>query len=199
MHLSIDVDDTIAATAEQFCRRVATEYDVDLSPAELPAMDDLRNAAIPGTDATFATAIAAAITDPAFIDAVGPHPGVVDSLSALAGRCRVDLVTRRPESVREPTVAWLDEHGVPYDALQCGVGSDRLGDADVLVDDQPAHVRRAGPSRGLLFLRPFNVDDRVVSAEDASTLGSGDPAALARDPARQWETIRAHVHGRLDR
>lgn len=198
MHVAVDVDDTIAATAEQFCRRVASEHGVDLGPANLPALDDLQTATLPGTEVSYAGAIAEAATDPAFLDAIDPLPGAATALTELGEQCRIEFVTRRPDAVREVTGAWLDDHGIPYDALRCGAGSDRLGDADVLVDDQPAHLDAIEEGTGVLFLRPFNIEGRNAGIADAAGLTGADPSTIATDPAAQWRAIGEHLVSLVD-
>lgn len=198
MHVAIDVDDTLAATAEQFCRRVASEHGIELDPADLPGKDDLQTATLPGTDVYYAGAIAEAITDAEFLSAVDPLPGAASAVTDLGEHCRIELVTRRPDAVREATVAWLDEQDIPYDALRFGAGSDRLGNADVLVDDQPEHLQRAAGEGDVLFLRPFNVGGRISGVVDAARLMDADPSALAADPATQWWAIRDHLSSLVD-
>lgn len=192
--VAVDLDDTIAATGERFCRRVEREHGTSLSLDQLPARDEIETATLPGTETPLLAAIADAVTDSSFLAALDPLPGAIDALGELAERARIEVVTRRPSSCRSDTLAWLERHGVPFDELACGVTGERAGRAPVLIDDRPEFVRAAdGTGRGVLVLRPFNVDALPTPGFVAADATDADPAALATDPARQWDAIREHV------
>jgi 5'-nucleotidase len=57
------------------------------------------------------------------------------------------------------TVAWLDEHGIPYRYL-CFLGQKPQVEADAYVDDAPHNVAalRAGGSAVIVFDQPYNRD-----------------------------------------
>ena len=64
------------------------------------------------------------------------------------------------------TVAWLDEHGIPYRDL-CFLGAKPEVDADLYVDDAPhniAALRDAG-NEVIAFAQPYNVDIGGLRAE----------------------------------
>jgi 5'(3')-deoxyribonucleotidase len=82
------------------------------------------------------------------------------------------------------TVAWLDDHGVPYRDL-CFLGDKPQVDADAYVDDAPHNIealRRAGAD-AVVFDQPYNRDvpgPRVLGWADAEQWVLARMAALGR-------------------
>ena len=64
------------------------------------------------------------------------------------------------------TVAWLDEHGVPYRDL-CFLGAKPEVDADLYVDDAPHNIDalRAAGNEVIAFAQPYNADVGGMRAE----------------------------------
>jgi 5'(3')-deoxyribonucleotidase len=188
----VDVDDTLARTAAAFCERVNDRHGCALTPADLDLTD--RSQRIPGTDEPLLGEVVAASTDPEFVGSLDPLPGAVDALAALADAgLSVDVVTRRPDGVREATADWLAERGFVYDSLRCGVGPERAEtEAAALVDDRPDVVRAVAAAgtdtTPILVRRPYNADADLPAAvrtpgEDADGDGRG----------RGWAAIREAV------
>ena len=81
---------------------------------------------------------------------------VVDALSLKAS---IVLVSGRSDLVREQTVAWLDEHGFPHDALYMRKQGDHTND-DILKIEMLAQVRADGYEP----IMAFDDRNRVVKA-----------------------------------
>jgi len=70
----------------------------------------------------------------AFFDAMSddkPIPSVVELLRAVYRRFRVVLITGRPTSHLQATVAWLRIHNVPFDSLYMREAEDHRADSVV--------------------------------------------------------------------
>lgn len=65
------------------------------------------------------------------------------------------------------TVAWLDEHGIPFRDL-CFLGAKPEVEADVYVDDAPHNIEalRAAGNEVIAFAQPYNADIDGVRATD---------------------------------
>lgn len=71
---------------------------------------------------------------------------------------RVEVVTAREPTARATTESFLQQHGIPHDALV--MGASRKTGYDVLVDDAPHNVLMAAADGGLALLmdHPYNRD-----------------------------------------
>jgi 2-hydroxy-3-keto-5-methylthiopentenyl-1-phosphate phosphatase len=60
-----------------------------------------------------------------------PNEGLIRVLIALAasGKYMIHIVSGRSEGVREETIAWLEEHSVPYDILTMRMADDFTEDS----------------------------------------------------------------------
>jgi len=102
------------------------------------------------------------------------------------------------------TVAWLDDHGIPYRDL-CFLGQKPQVEADIYVDDAPHNVAalRATGAEVIVFDQPYNrevpgpraitwteVERKVVDAMAAAGRAVQRPLPLPDDAA-------ARLHGRM--
>ena len=92
-------------------------------------------------------------------------PGAAEALWRLSDAgCWIRLITHRLYTnwghavAVTDTVAWLDEHSIPYRDL-CFLGDKPQVEADAYVDDAPHNVEalRAGGASVLVFSQPYNV------------------------------------------
>ncbi len=65
------------------------------------------------------------------------------------------------------TVAWLDEHGIPFRDL-CFLGAKPEVEADIYVDDAPHNIAalRAAGNEVIAFAQPYNADVGGIRAND---------------------------------
>jgi 5'(3')-deoxyribonucleotidase len=93
-------------------------------------------------------------------------PGAADALWRLSDAgCWIRLITHRLYTnwghavAVSDTVAWLDEHSIPYRDL-CFLGDKPQIDADAYIDDAPHNVEalRAGGASVLVFSQPYNTE-----------------------------------------
>ena len=68
-------------------------------------------------------------------------PGARRVLQQLQERYRIVLITARRPTARPQTLAWLAEHGIPFDELHHAKDKPEVAEGLVLaVDDHPEHV-----------------------------------------------------------
>ena len=93
-------------------------------------------------------------------------PGAAETLWRLSDAgCWIRLITHRLYTnwghavAVSDTVAWLDEHSIPYRDL-CFLGDKPQVEADAYIDDAPHNVEalRAGGASVLVFSQPYNAD-----------------------------------------
>lgn len=203
MRIYVDFDDVICETARalaglahrMFGRRVAYEA---IRAFNLQQAFDI--------DAAQHAALMACAHEPAFLLALEPAPGAVESLSAwcAAGR-RVVIVTGRPVLSRDASQRWLagrglqglpllfvDKYGreppaAPGQPRALTIDELRGEHFDLAIDDAPAvlDLLAGDPScRTIIFDRPWN---------RAYVHPQGAPVARCRD----WQELDAHVRRAL--
>jgi uncharacterized protein len=110
------------------------------------------------------------------VRAAEPYPGAVETVRDWheAGHW-IHVTSHRSTSARDATADWLDAIGMPFDDLHCSY--DKISrcvelNVDVLVDDSPANIRRAG-ERGIVaatLVHPWNRElveaGAAIGAED---------------------------------
>ncbi|WDP90223.1 MAG: bifunctional metallophosphatase/5'-nucleotidase [Desulfobacter sp.] len=109
----VDVDDVVSRTTETYPRIVASEFGKTVSFDDLTTFD-LR-ASFQLTDNEFHYFFDRVHQEELLIS-FDPVAGAVEGLRAWAEQGHaIDIVTGRPTSAREVTLAWLDRHRVPYE------------------------------------------------------------------------------------
>jgi uncharacterized HAD superfamily protein len=112
--------------------------------------------------------------------AAEPYPGAVEAITAWhdAGHF-IHVTSHRTTDARDATARWLERIGLPYDELYCSfdkVARCREIAIDVLIDDSPATLMRAGEAgiTPATILHPWNrelcEDEDIVCAPDWPTL-----------------------------
>jgi uncharacterized HAD superfamily protein len=119
-----------------------------------------------------------------------PYPGAVETVRGWreAGHW-IHITSHRAIEAHGPTAQWLERIGLPYDDLHCSY--DKVTrcvelEIDVLIDDSPANLERAGDHGilGATLIHPWNehlVDGRKVVG------------------ARDWPGLREELAPRLNR
>ena len=111
----VDVDDVIAKTIEMYIRTVDEEFGKAV-PLERINTFDLR-VSFELTDQEFRRLFDLA-HQPDRLMAYEPVDGAVSALSAWkASGHEIHIVTGRPTSALEPTLAWLGEREIPFDSF----------------------------------------------------------------------------------
>lgn len=108
--------------------------------------------------------------------AAEPYPGAVETVRDWheAGHW-IHVTSHRSTSARDATANWLRAIGMPFDDLHCSW--DKISrcvelNVDVLVDDSPANIRRAG-ERGIVAATLIHPWNRALVAAGAA-IGAGD-------------------------
>jgi hypothetical protein len=122
--------------------------------------------------------------------AAEPYPGAVEAIRAWheAGHF-IHITSHRTPEAHAATARWLERIGLPHDELHCSpdkVAHCREIAIDVLIDDSPVNLMRAGEA-GIIpatILHPWNRDlceeEDIVSAPDWPTLARRLEPLLAR-------------------
>jgi uncharacterized HAD superfamily protein len=114
------------------------------------------------------------------IAAAEPYPGAVETIQAWHEQGHwIHVTSHRAESCAPATERWLADVGIPHHDLHCSW--DKVTrcvelEIDVLVDDSPVNLERAGQAGilGATILHPWNEQfqtrDRVVVGRDWTEL-----------------------------
>jgi uncharacterized HAD superfamily protein len=117
---------------------------------------------------------------PEHILAAEPYAGAVDTVAAWhhAGHF-IHVTSHRAREAHDPTVAWLERVGMPFDEVHCSW--DKIArcseiEIDLLIDDSPVNILRA-QEQGIVpatIVHPWNrdlcVEEGVVCAADWAEL-----------------------------
>ncbi len=112
--------------------------------------------------------------------AAEPYPGAVETIRDWheAGHF-IHVTSHRTTEAHDATARWLDRIGMPYDELYCSfdkVARCREIDIDVLIDDSPVNLLKAGEAgiTPATILHPWNreicEEEDIVCAPDWPTL-----------------------------
>ncbi|NLC57751.1 MAG: bifunctional metallophosphatase/5'-nucleotidase [Armatimonadetes bacterium] len=113
--LYVDCDDVLCETAAALCQLLRQEFGKHL-PVE--AITDFDLEVSFGLTRREWQHLMARAHEPDFLCRLAPVPQAAETLRELAGRgCPIHVVTGRPPSTEEASRAWLDQQGIPYDAL----------------------------------------------------------------------------------
>lgn len=89
------------------------------------------------------------------------YRGAIDGVRALSGLGDVHLITSRPSSAREDTLAWVAFHRLPVSSVTIVNHGDRKSDypVEVLIDDGPHNIQDMldnTDATAILWDRPWN-------------------------------------------
>ena len=149
--LLVDLDGVVAEQLPRLCTYLRREYDHDVAPEDI---DDW-SYDVPGTEAHIGDVIGELMTDHAewYFGGMEPRSGVADTLSALRSEYRVEIATHRIPETHDVSKAWLDDHGIGYDAFH-----DAALAGDALIDDYHGNVADAlsAGKAGVLMRQPYS-------------------------------------------
>jgi FMN phosphatase YigB (HAD superfamily) len=187
VRIAIDIDSTLHPYWELFARAARKRFGVEL-PYEQQVTwhtPELR-------PEQFKAVIADTHSDQAIL-AAQPFPGAVETIRGWheAGH-EIHVVSHRHAGAREATARWLEQIGLPYDALDCSEDKVAYGvreGIELLIDDSPENLTAALAAgiAGATILHPWNRDvceeEVLVCAEDWPALARGLAPLLAGGPA----------------
>ena len=155
--LLVDLDGVVVEQLPRLCLYLRREYDHDVAPDEI----DEWSYDIPGADAHVGDVIRELMTEHAewYLGGMEPTPGVRDALSALGDDYRIEIATHRLLETHDVSKAWLDEHGIRYDAFHETVPQNKGSvPGDALIDDYHDNVANAidAGKTGLLMRQPYS-------------------------------------------
>ena len=150
---------------------------------------------------SFEAGIPVPVTPPVVRSVLENNPlvaGAKEGLAELASRWTVDLVTNRPELLRECTETWADQYDLPVRQVRC-VGTEtskgELSDVDVVVDDSLHNVVSAAEHgcAGILFNDVSSQCDLRCDRQDVYVADSWMDVVdiineVLESPARQMRT-----------
>lgn len=160
--LGVDLDGVCGDHAEAFRRVVALERGVD--PAELPTQRTWDYGEWGIDREEFERLHRLAVIEHHMFATMPVIPGAAEALWRLSDAgIWIRLITHRlyanwgHATAVADTVAWLDEHGIPYRDL-CFLGDKPQVEADAYLDDAPHNVEalRATGAEVLIFSQPYN-------------------------------------------
>jgi 5'-nucleotidase len=161
--LGVDLDGVCGDHAEAFRRVVAAERGID--PGELPEQTtwDFTEWGLDRDE--FERLHRLAIVEHRMFRTMPPIAGAADTLWRLSDAgAWIRLITHRLYAnwghavAVADTVAWLDEHEIPYRDL-CFLGDKPRVEADAYIDDAPHNVEalRAAGAQVVVFSQPYNL------------------------------------------
>lgn len=162
--LGVDLDGVCGDYAEAFRRVVAQERGVDLGT--LPPQATWNFAEWDMDRQEFERLHRLAVVEHRMFKSMPVIPGAADALWRLSDAgVWIRLITHRLSTnwghavAVADTVAWLDEHSIPYRDL-CFLGEKPQVEANAYVDDAPHNVEalRASGAQAVVFSQPYNTE-----------------------------------------
>ena len=184
MILGVDLDGVCGDFSAAFCAVIADELDVPVESMPPRQHWDFSEWGIRDEE-HFRTLHRRAVLEHRVFRTMPIIDGCAETLWRLSDAgVWIRIITHRlyvnwghQEAVSD-TVAWLDEHGIPYRDL-CFLGAKPEVDADLYVDDAPHNItalREAG-NEVIAFAQPYNAD---VGGMRASTWEEVESITLSR-------------------
>lgn len=162
--LGVDLDGVCGDHAEAFRRVVAQERGVELST--LPSQETWDFTEWDMDRQEFERLHRLAVVEHRMFRSMPVIPGAADALWRLSDAgVWIRLITHRLYTnwghavAVADTVAWLDEHSIPYRDL-CFLGDKPQVEATAYVDDAPHNVEalRASGAQAVVFSQPYNTE-----------------------------------------
>ena len=162
--LGVDLDGVCGDHAEAFRRVVAHERGIDL--AELPPQRSWDFTEWDMDREEFERVHRLAVVEHRMFRTMPAIPGAAEALWRLSDAgVWIRLITHRLYTnwghaiAVADTVAWLDEHSIPYRDL-CFLGAKPQVDANAYIDDAPhnIHALRASGAEAIVFSQPYNAE-----------------------------------------
>lgn len=185
--LGVDLDNVCGDYTDAFRASVAADWGVDPATLEGPESYDFSDWGISSRD-QFESLHRRAVDVRRIFKTMKPIPGASETLWRLSEDCQVRIriityrlcVPRGHKRAAADTVAWLDEHGIPYRDLAFLAKKDELG-ADCYIDDSPGNIAalRGTGAAAVVFDQPFN-------------------SGVSGPRARNWADVELIVRGMLE-
>ena len=162
--LGVDLDGVCGDHAEAFRRVVARERGIDL--AELPPQRSWDFTEWDMDREEFERVHRLAVVEHRMFRTMPAIPGAAEALWRLSDAgVWIRLITHRLYTnwghavAVADTVAWLDEHSIPYRDL-CFLGEKPQVDANAYIDDAPHNIAalRASGAEAIVFSQPYNAE-----------------------------------------
>jgi len=155
--LLVDLDGVVAEQLPRLCTYLRREFDHDVAPAEI----DEWSYEVPGAGRHIGEVIHELMAEHPewYFGGMEPREGVVDALSALGSEYRIEIATHRIPETHDVSKAWLEEHGIGYDAFHEEVPRDKGAlPGDALIDDYHGNVADAlsAGKAGVLMRQPYS-------------------------------------------
>lgn len=180
MQIAVDVDGVLAERVPAVLDLIHDRYGVSFALDEITDWE----VTVPQTGKRVPDFFAETDRDPEHVLGLSPVGGAAPAMRALAEEHELLIATYRRPEAREPTMRWLERHGIPFDGYVKEVGENKRNvDADTIIDDSLPTVRAFARERGraVLFRRPWNADE------------SPPENAVA---AESWEEVLGHLGAR---
>ncbi len=111
----VDMDDVISKTTDTYAAIVAREFGKQARFEDLSSFDLKKSFGLTDKEFCFFFDL---VHQPEVLLAYEPVEGCVSVLSRWARQgCHIDIVTGRPPSARDASLAWLDRYQIPYAAF----------------------------------------------------------------------------------
>ncbi len=191
MILGVDLDGVCGDFSSAFCAVVAASLDVPVESMPPRSAWDFSEWGIRDEE-HFREVHRSAVLDHRVFRTMPMVPGCAEALWRLSDAgVWIRIITHRlyvnwghHEAVAD-TVAWLDEHAIPYRDL-CFLGAKPEVQADIYIDDAPHNIEalRAAGNEVIAFAQPYNIDvgglrastwDEVASIVLARLVAEGNP------------------------
>lgn len=187
----VDVDDVISRTTDTYAGIIEREFGKKVRFEDLVSFD--LKASFGLTDNEFHYFFDL-VHQPDILLAYEPVDGAVSMLSKWAeqGHC-IDIVTGRPSSAREPSLAWLEKQGVPYHSFTMVDKYNRIANDPAKVIPKEALRQRAydlavedSRDMAIFLAREMDVPVRLLDRPwNAEPVGHDNIIRV-----RSWEDIR---------
>lgn len=164
--MAIDIDGVLADLLHDFLPLMNARFDCELRPEDITryAFEDV--ARVPAEEMS---SFMAGLADTDFYRRLLPLPGVPQALRCLQDRYHLHLVTSRPARLKDQTLAWLAEHGIPYHRLSFRRRPHKVfpEDAvDVVVEDDRDAAAHAAQFASRVFLLDYPYNRQGVELPD---------------------------------
>lgn len=162
LRLGIDLDGVVADFTGGWIAAYNRDFGASLKPAEVvtwQAMVDLTHFATAGQFWSWASRVHAGHGGGSLFRHLEPYPGALETLTALAERHRVVILTTKPRWAVHDTYAWIAEHRIPTREVHITRDKWRV-DCDVYLEDRirtlETLVAHRPDSTVCRYVRPWN-------------------------------------------
>lgn len=167
----MDVDDVVSKTTDTYARTVYEEFGKAVRFEDLTVFDLRVSFGLTDNEFHYFFDL---VHDPDRLMGYDAVDGAVETLAAWKDRGHaIDIVTGRPTSAMEATLAWLDAHQVPFDEF-------------IMVDkyNRPGNDLSIAVSKAELSARPYDL--AVEDSADMAMFLAGEMGVATALISRPW-------------